>query len=147
MPERGECPQCADLRVLQLLSQRRSSVAFILADSRDCSSWLSEGHSLPSRKTYLVKVRVVGERVLAVRTSRFEARENCEWVSRLAELGIRPWRCPDFAKKHAPATNINLPASEHRSCLHLEAFVVLTPLDNTIPSIMAHRHSSCREPT
>jgi hypothetical protein len=65
MPERGECPQCADLRVLQLVSQRRSSVAFILADGRDCFSWLSEGHSMPM-KTYLEKVRVVGEREWSV---------------------------------------------------------------------------------
>jgi hypothetical protein len=63
MPERGECPQCADVRVLQLLSQRRSSVALILADADacECSSWLSEGHSEP-RRTYLVRVRVVGGR-------------------------------------------------------------------------------------
>jgi hypothetical protein len=46
MPERGECPPCADARVLQLLSQRRSSVALILADGGDCLSRLSEGHSV-----------------------------------------------------------------------------------------------------
>jgi hypothetical protein len=46
MPERGECPQCADVRVLQLLSQRRGSVAVILADGGECVSRLSEGHSV-----------------------------------------------------------------------------------------------------
>lgn len=52
----------ADWRVLQLLSQRRSSVAvFILADDGDCFPWLSEGHS-GSDITYLVKVLVVGGR-------------------------------------------------------------------------------------
>jgi hypothetical protein len=40
MPERGECPQTASMRVLQLLSQRRSSVALILADDGDCIPWL-----------------------------------------------------------------------------------------------------------
>ena len=44
----------AALRVLQLLSQRRSSVVFILADNGECFPWLSEGHS-GAVITYLVK--------------------------------------------------------------------------------------------
>jgi hypothetical protein len=46
MPEHGECPQPASLRVLQLLSQRRSSIALIRKDVRECFPWLSEGHSV-----------------------------------------------------------------------------------------------------
>jgi hypothetical protein len=43
---------------------------FILAGDCDCSSWLSEGHSMAARMTYLVRVRVVGGRALEV--SKFE---------------------------------------------------------------------------
>jgi hypothetical protein len=92
MPERGECPQCADVRVLQLLSQRRSSVALILADSCDCISWLSEGHS-SSEQTYLVKVRVVGERACDGEKFEFGGTRKLRWVPRLAGLGRSgPWR-------------------------------------------------------
>lgn len=61
MPEHGECPQCCSVRVLQLVSQRRSSVAIILADSGECFSRLSEGHS-GAMKTYLVGVGVASDR-------------------------------------------------------------------------------------
>jgi hypothetical protein len=46
----------SSLRVLQLLSQRRSSVALIRKDARECFPWLSEGHSILGG-TYLVGCR------------------------------------------------------------------------------------------
>lgn len=56
--------QPTGVRVLQLVSRRRSSVsALIRADGRDCLPWLSEGHS-GAKKTYLVKGQVVGDGAL-----------------------------------------------------------------------------------
>lgn len=75
-----------DQRVLQLVSQRRHSVALILAGGCDCISWLSEGHSWAA-ETYLVRVRVwCGEGEGKVRQELSILRG---WPSvRLA----RPWR-------------------------------------------------------
>jgi hypothetical protein len=56
MPESMESAlslRASSFRVLQLLSQRRSSVALIHMDARECFPWLSEGHSVLGG-TYLV---------------------------------------------------------------------------------------------
>jgi hypothetical protein len=110
MPEHGECPQCADVRVLQLLSQRRSSVALILADGCDCLSWLSEGHS-SSEQTYLVKVRVVGGRACDKEKFEFEGTRKLRWVPRLAGLagadpGAGAGVLHSSGREHAPDLNM-----------------------------------------
>lgn len=110
MPEHGECPQCADMRVLQLLSQRRSSVALILAGGCDCSSWLSEGHSV-SRWTYLVRERdgLTREGWRLAKSSSSMVPRKLSWLVRLA----RSWRGWTLSRtsptQHAPQVRPSTP--------------------------------------
>jgi hypothetical protein len=130
MPESMESAlslRASSFRVLQLLSQRRSSVALIHMDARECFPWLSEGHSVLGG-TYLVgwtgggwrSADRAGEKFdLVVRFSRSPSEwsglgmHGRSWARALRMLGL--YRVP---RPHQPHQHQQPPSSRRRVFVH-----------------------------